>query len=137
MRAADAAEVYASDGLRPAQALRRSMKGSDFSRTLLIEGEPAAMFGVRVIEGVGFPWALTTETAERFPLAFWRASQHVVREIVDRYRFLSQCIDARHVMALRWAGRLGFRVDKQPHECGKFGLPFHMITLRAKGCDHA
>lgn len=131
MRAPDRAEVLASDGWLPEQALSASMMASELSRVLLIQGEVAAVFGVRVLEsGVAQPWALTTDTVERFPVSFVRASRQVLRELVTRYPVLVQCIDDRYKAALRWVELLGFRVFA-PHRCGVEQLPFRLVLYVA------
>lgn len=137
MRQADALEVWASDGLRPAQAIRASMRGSDFSRTLFIHGECAAIFGVKLQDGVGVPWVLTTTVVDRFPIAFWKASKHVLGELAQKYGVLAQCIDWRHAQALRWVKRLGMAVDESPHRCGPEGALFHHVFLRREEAPHA
>lgn len=125
MREADRLEVLASDGHSPAGALVASCGVSEFVRALFIERELAAVFGVRRLQsGAALPWVLTTTVVDRHPMAFWRASKHVVRELRKRYPVLVQCIDARHAQALRWAARLGFELAKDPHPCGVSGLPF-------------
>lgn len=131
IRHADRIEVLASHGLDARQAILASWYGSDFARTLFIDDRIAAIFGVRSLpDGAAQPWVLTTDLVDRRPVAFWRASKHVVRELRGRYPLLGQCIDARHEQALRWVSRLGFEVDKEPHRCGVLGLWFHRAILR-------
>lgn len=129
MRQADRDEVLASDGWTPHEALRESRSASFFTRALLIDGEPVAIFGGVFLGVAVLPWALTTDAVERHPIAFVKASKHVVRELLVTWPHLVQCIDARHVKALRWAKALGFEVE-EPHVCGLAGLPFHRIVLR-------
>lgn len=133
MREADQLEVLASDGHRPAEALLASCAVSEFTRALFLDGELAAVFGVRKLEtGVAVPWALTTTAVDRHRIAFWRASKLVLLELRKRYPLLSQCIDARHKQALRWARRLGFSAGfGGVHLCGAAMLPFHHLVLRS------
>lgn len=91
------------------------------------------MFGVLVEEGIAIPWLLTTTTVDRYPLAFWRASKHVIAQLREVFPFLVQQVDGRYSQALRWAARLGFEVcGAQPFGVDK--LPFHPIVLRGAAC---
>lgn len=131
MREADRLEVLASDGLSPKDAILASWRVSDFTRTLLLNGEPAAVFGARLLaDGTAQPWALTSDVVDRNRKAFWRASKHVTSALLDRYHTLVQCVDARHARALRWVARLGFEVSLEPHACGPGGALFHQAILR-------
>ena len=128
MRKEDRAEVMASAGFRPAQAVRVCLRGSELARTVFVGGEVLAMFGVKAGDEVSIPWPLTTDAVERHPMAFWRASKAVLRELRALYPLMAQAIDARHVRAVSWARRLGFTVgDTIPY--GKAGLPFHPVAL--------
>lgn len=127
MRPEDRAEVLASGGFGPADALRASLAASVFARTAFINGEAAAMFGV-VEAGVAIPWLLTTDTVCRYPLTFWKASKVIFREMREAWPDMLQQIDARYASALSWARRLGFSVA-EPQPFGESGLPFRRITI--------
>lgn len=137
MREADVLEIMASGGQRPAEALVASCAASALARSLFIGGDLCAIFGVLKLFTVAVPWALTTTDVERHPVDFWRASKIVLAEMRKSYPSLVQCIDARHVMALKWALRLGFDTpvdqDGNPltHTCGVEKLPFHQISMRS------
>src|SRR3989304_5004463 len=73
MRVRDCDEVLASDHQIPLEAIEVACCVSEFIRTIVIDGEIAAMFGVRAIRpDVGIIWLLTTDTVDRKPCAFWR-----------------------------------------------------------------
>lgn len=132
MRAADAAEVMASDGFRPIDAVLRSMDVSTFSKALLIGGAVACIWGVMPAPDprthIGIPWALTSPLVERYPKVFLKACRLALVEMLARYRILINSIDARHTQALRWAEWLGFDVH-EPQPYGPEGRPFCVITL--------
>ena len=133
MRAADKAEIWASGHHRPARCLRLSLKRSALARTAFIAGEAACMFGVVVEDGLAFPWLLTTDTIDRYPMSFWRASKHVIAQLRQRFPIMVQRVDERYPAALRWATRLGFKGrDTQPF--GAEQLPFRLITLGGEPC---
>jgi hypothetical protein len=129
MRQDDAAEVLASGGYTPAEALRSSLTRSAFARTAMLNGEALCMFGVvEVGEDVAIPWLLTTDLVEQHPMAFWRASKLVIARLRQVYPFLIQAIDSRYTRALSWAQRLGFAVE-EARPFGAAGLPFCTITM--------
>ncbi len=132
MRAADAAEVLASGGLSPLDALLESLRASTWAWAALFDGQLGALFGVA--EGPflmfrAYPWALTSDVVERHQGAFLRACRVVLEAWTEQYPLLEQAVDARYGAALRWAAHLGFQVDP-PAPFGVFGLPFCRITLR-------
>lgn len=129
MRAEDRAEVLASGLYRPAQALRASLRASEFARTAFIGREVLAMLGVaKADDVVAVPWMLTTDAVEQHPMAFWRACKAGLAQMRELYPVMAQAIDARHGRALSWAKRLGFIVgDAAPF--GRAGLQFHPIAM--------
>lgn len=129
MRAADREEVLASGGYRPAQALRAALRVSEVARTAFVGGEPMMMFGVAPARDFAIPWTLTTDAADRYPVAFWRTSKVALAALRELYPVMVQAIDARHARSLAWVAHLGFHVDEEPQPFGKSGLPFHRVTL--------
>lgn len=136
MRAADVAENLASDGFTPLEACLASIAVSTEARAAYFDGALGALFGVAEGPFLGLkavPWLLTSDVVERHPRAFWQACKEVLAGWLERYLVLEQAIDARYVVALRWAARLGFEVEP-PEPWGVAGLPFCRITLRR--ADH-
>ena len=127
-RQADRDEVLASCGHDPTTALWKSIEISEGCWTLLLDGQPAAIFGTVPCEGGAIVWLLTSTLVEKHPLAFLRLSRHVVDALVARYGALVNAIDARYTTAIRWAKWLGFRVGP-PEPFGVAGLPFCRIEI--------
>jgi hypothetical protein len=135
MRAADAAEVFASGGYAPLEALEvaiawstRQHGGAWAGR---IDGELAALFGIgrrTLLSRVGIPWLLTGPAVERYPVAFVRACRSVLATWAEDFDELEQFVDARYGEALRWAARLGFVVGPE-EPFGPQHLPFRRIHL--------
>lgn len=138
LRPADAAEVRASDGLDPLEALLVALEWSDpgTAQAALVDGQLMAVCGVvrgsLGENGVAYPWLLTTPVVDRHRAAFLRASRAVLAGWAATYPRLEQYIDARYLQALRWADWLGFQVDL-PAPYGVAGLPFCRITKRRDG----
>jgi len=133
MRAADRLEVDAL-GFSPQAALEASLRVSSWAAAALINGHVAALYGVAEDSGssflapTGVAWLLTGEAVDRWPLTFWRASKVVLRGMLERYPRLANCVDARHLSALSYLRRLGFRVlPAVPF--GVQGEPFHPVVL--------
>lgn len=134
MRRAEIEEVQAAFGLRPAavllQLMRDSARGATpfGSRAVFFDGELATIFGVIEMHGLGFPWLLSCDAANRYPMSFWRTSKAILAELRKLYPALLQYVDARYTQSISWAKRLGFHVGPaKPH--GAAGLPFHLCVM--------
>ena len=131
MRAADAAEVMASNGEDPRTALQTCLEWSQESYAGYIGGELACLFGVgpgSFLLNTGVPWMLSTAVVERHPRAFYVASRSVVSSWLERYDSLEQMVDVRHVQALRWLRHLGFTIE-QPRLWGHERRPFCRVHI--------
>jgi hypothetical protein len=132
MRPADAAEVKASGGYEPLDALLDAMSWSAEAYAGFIDGELACLFGVvpgTFLTGEAVPWLLTSGVVQRNPRAFLRASRGVIAGWLEQYPVLVQQVDARYDAALRWAARVGFEVEP-PAPFGVGGEPFCRISMR-------
>ncbi len=107
----------ASDGHTPLQACRSAAALGD-AWYATIGGEPAALWGVRVLRrstlgDLATVWLLTTDVVERYRKVFWRESRRELLRLLEldggRIRLIN-AIDARYEQALRWANRLGIRL---------------------------
>jgi hypothetical protein len=133
MRPEDAAEVMASDGFSPVEAIIQSWASSKEAWTARMNGEVAAMYGVVIhpagsaLTPVGVAWLLTTVVVDRYPVAFYKKCREVVKELTERYGTLINYTDARYARAVNWAGRLGFTVHPAV-PFGKSGELFHPIV---------
>lgn len=128
MRQADIDEVLASCGHEPLRALWESIRISEASWTLMLDGQPAAILGTVPCPGGAIVWMLTSTLVERHPIAFLRLSRYVVEALLARYGALVNAIDARYETAIRWAKWLGFTVYP-PEPFGVAGLPFCRIEI--------
>ncbi len=131
LRSADAAEVWASDGLAPEAALSRCLALSGEAYAAYLEGELAALFGVRrlsLASRSGSPWLLTGAAVERRPRAFLEASRSVLATWRGDYDWLGNWVDARHHRAKRWILWLGFTLHPA-RRYGVRGLPFHPFEM--------
>jgi hypothetical protein len=131
LRPADAAEVYATSGRGPEEALTAALRRSTQAWTCLIDGEPACIWGVgplSLVAGKGCPWLLGTEAVERHPLAFLRQSRGFLAIMLRTYSQLENHVDARNRLSIRWLRWLGFTIGP-PLPYGFLGLPFHRFHM--------
>jgi hypothetical protein len=135
MRASDAAEVLASGGYTPYEALNDALLQSDMAYTALFDGQVACMWGVTpvrrsaLVGRIGAAWLLTSDLVERYPRAFWRGCKVELERLFESYDLLVNAIDCRHEQAIRWSKRLGFRLE-EPQSYGEDGLLFRWFRVR-------
>lgn len=113
MRAADAAEC-AAFGLGPKAGLRHSLAGAALAWTVMIDREPAAMFGLRVrslLSGVGHPWLLGTDDMFRARRELLRQAPAYIRAMSETAPRLWNYVAADNEKSLRLIRALGFEID--------------------------
>ena len=100
-------------GVRPFVAVRQSFKSSHVRRTVLVEGEVAAMWGLAgVMLGTGYPWLLTGKAIERIPVSFVREARAEVREMLEHCNRLEGVVIDRYSRAKRFLTVLGFTLGE-------------------------
>lgn len=135
MRDADREEVLASCGLTPIRACALSALASDWLVAVVREDTDLAVivFGVTPdwLPGHGVPWLLSAPemTEARFSRTFLRHCRVFLRRMLDAYTVLSNRVDARNAVAIRWLTWLGFTI-RPAAPWGPLGLPFHKFELR-------
>lgn len=143
MRPEDVAEVLASGGYSPREALEVSLAASSEAWTWEVGGEVAAVFGVVALPRpsllgarVGGVWALTGTAVHRHRRAFVRASRRILKALLSRWDVLANAVDARYTGAVRWIQALGGVLD-EPRPMGVAGLPFRFFYVAAgQGVQH-
>ena len=132
MRAADVAELRASSGRSPADALQYSVARSDFAFTVEFNGKPETMFGcgtIDVIGKVGAPWLLGTDAVETNYRHFLRGSVFWMRKMRSEYSLLRNAVDDRNEVSKRWLAWLGFSLgDTVP--MGYERMPFRIFEMK-------
>lgn len=149
MRAEDAAEVLASGGYGPLEALldALSMPGGE-AWACLFDGEVAALFGTAPLRArasalggrTGVVWLLGGRALARNRKAFVRTSRQLLPLLFEPgggpvYSSLINYVDARYAGALRWAAALGATVHP-PEPFGAARMPFHRITFTRGALSH-
>jgi hypothetical protein len=131
MRPEDRAEVWASDGHTPEEAIQSALAASSEAWAGLVDGRVICLFGVSKLTFLGdaaSPWLLGSTEIPRHFRHFLRAGRVVVKTWKERYPVLVNFTDSRYSAAVRWLSWLGFTIHPAaPH--GPFGVPFHRITI--------
>jgi hypothetical protein len=129
LRDADRREIQAFSGREPVEELRRGLSLSDPACALVDEADvPLALFGAapaRDRPGVGFVWLLAAPEAVRRRVAFLRLSREWVARLQERYPVLTNCVDARNTVHLRWLAWCGFSLTRLVPEYGVERRPFY------------
>jgi hypothetical protein len=135
LRGADRAEVVAATGLDPADVVIWSVERSEECWAVWFDGELGCIYGASglsesILEGSrADAWCLTTPVIEEHARAFWEACYAWIPELLQRWDVIENWIDTRHVKAIRWAEKLGFRLET-PKPFGPEGVLFQHFTCR-------
>lgn len=131
MRRADVDEVAATGGYSPADALRLSLDRSVIAKTALFDGRPEIMFGVGdlcILTRTGSPWLLGTDAVSHNRRTFLRQSMRWRAKLLERYDVLTNIVDERNIVSIRWLRWLGFAFSG-PLPLGKDGQMFRIFRL--------
>jgi len=133
MRLADRREIWASGKSGPHRALIRSMRRTRLSWCGMADGVPVCLFGVMpaaCLGSVGVPWLLGSDDLPRHATAFLRGSREYVNAIRSDFDLLTNFVDSRNALSIRWLRWLGFDIlPAEPY--GAFRLPFHRFEMRS------
>ena len=128
LREEDVQEVLAAGSTSPLASLRRGVRFSKPAITVDDEnGNPALMMGVApsVDPEVGHIWLLSSDIITRRPTTFLRQSRPWLEFFHSRYPVLTNRVDARNVVHIKWLRWLGFTFLKQYPGSGPGNYPFH------------
>ena len=130
LRQRDCDEIWSAVGTDPRTALEESIALSSIHRTILLDGEPAAIFGAAPSneDNCGVAWLLGTDAIDTHARAFWLASREGLALLFTWFARLFNYVDARNQTSLRWLKRLGAEVAA-PVPFGVEARPFHYFEL--------
>lgn len=127
LRDADLAEIDAG-GNKPLQSLKFGFRRSIFCRTALVDGKPAAIWGLMgpLIGRTGTPWLLTGIEADKIgAVRFARIYAGQVLEMLRYFSHLEAFCHARYANSLRLLRMCGFTVDEPiAHKSGEMFCRF-------------
>lgn len=116
MREADRAEVMASHGHEPEEALRNALKLSSHAWCGFMDGEPVCIFGVvplSILSGEASPWMLATDRISECRAAFLRRNKVYVGFMLALYPLLVNYVHEQNDLSQRWLKWLGFSLDNE------------------------
>lgn len=134
MRASDRAEVMASHGHTPRQALEYSLATSTYAWTGWVGDQPVCMFGVTpisVLGGQGSPWLLGSDELCRWPKTFLRRCRPCVAAMLSVYPLLDNLVHDDNVVSKKWLRWLGFKLAPTAVELP--GGKFRHFSMRGAG----
>lgn len=133
LREADRDEVWDSHRSTPEEALGRSLRLSTHAWAGLADGRLVCMWGVcpaSMLDRIGVPWLLGSDEIETHQIAFLRRNRPMIAEMMETYTVLTNWVDARNTMSMRWLRWMGFTLFPA-HPFGVAGLPFHRFEKRS------
>lgn len=133
MRDDDRREIEAY-GLPINKVVWRSYKGSLICKSIFVNNELAAIFGLagELLDEVGTPWLFTTYASEKVsPLRFARIYQREVLKMLRLFPALENYVDTRYTKSIRLLENIGFTVH-EPNKYGMIGSDFRRFEMKRK-----
>jgi hypothetical protein len=133
LRRADRAEIEALTGRDPRAVLIESVERSASAWAGLADGELVCLFGVvpMSLAGVtGIPWLLGSDAVAAYGRQFLRCNRAWLGEMLRDFPLLTNVVDARNTVSIRWLRWLGFTLGT-PQPMGVQGLPFIPFEMSA------
>lgn len=130
LRRADREEIDALTGGDPQEALAESVARSSSAWAGLADGTLVCLFGVVPAGVTGIPWLLGSEAVAAYGRPFLRRNRAYVRAMLAEFPVLTNVVDARNAVSIRWLRWLGFTLGT-PTPMGVKGLPFIRFEMRA------
>lgn len=132
LRPEDYDEVVAATGEDPDKALSHAWANSLYRWSIVWHGEIIGVFGLSpmsLMGEVGVPWLLGTEQMRDIKYTFARQSLLFIRKMLEFYPVLTNFVDARNTLSIKWLKWLGFEIQS-PKPFGPAGMPFHQFSMR-------
>jgi hypothetical protein len=132
MRSEEQAEVFASLGFTPEEALTHAIGASEEAYAAFLGDTILCIFGITpyaLVTQTASPWMLTSDAMPKHPRLLLKYTKLAIERWLERYPILINYIDARYEPSLRWARWAGFTVSA-PQPYGLFDMPFCRIEMR-------
>lgn len=139
LRKADVDECIAATGLTPEEALTFSVTHSSMVYIVRTEDDkPICIFGVgsHPLDGaIGVPWMVATPLLLKFRKALQKEARAWIRKMHDQYSTLTNIVDARNVVHVRWLRWMGFTLHPPVKGLGAAAhIPFIPFTRTIDTC---
>jgi len=118
LRDADLQEIQAASGMPPGEALAYGFVASD-EVYVGVDGEdrPLCIGGIGSADHLSaIVWMLASKELEKHSLPFLRLSKPFIQDLNNRYPILTNHVDERNTLHIRWLRWLGFTfINRHPH----------------------
>lgn len=134
LRKSDARECFAL-GLTPIKAIKESVEESLASYVILVDDEIVALWGYgtrNMMNGIAYPWCLTTPALEKHKVYFARGSIAAKRYLLSQFVRLEVLVDAHYLAAQNWLEWLGFSKHPNAILMGPNNSPFIFMWAERK-----
>lgn len=137
MRAAEADEVWASNGWTPLEALTQSLKNSVHTLSIWnCVGSHRRIVGIcglvvrQFLADKALVWMLTSNEIDGCSAReYLKFSKIIIGVWLERFGTLYNFVDARHIKSIRWIKACGGHIF-EPSKYGYEGKPFHYFEYR-------
>jgi hypothetical protein len=135
LREADVAEIKASSGKAPGDALYASLDlGGDTRVICLHDGTPVGIFGVvPITKDLGGIWMVATNQFKSVQRQFLRECRTGITDLCQGYKAVFNCTDARNTVHHRWIKWSGFTIIKRHESYGVEQRPFLEFVRISEG----
>ena len=110
-------EIRRVASMHPEAAIRATFGAADFRVSSWAGDEILAIWGATrksLISSDGTYWLITSNHAQKYPVAFARETKRLLRVFDGHYRQLENFVDAGNEQIIRWLEWLGFSFDNDP-----------------------
>lgn len=134
-RAVDVEEVRAMSGRKVEEVVDEGWRESELCWIgVCDDGDPFAIFGARrisLLSDEGTPWLLATDRVKepKVKRIFIEQSVPHIQEMLKRFDYLENFVDARNTTSIKWLKMCGFTIEA-PEPAGVLRMPFHRFWLR-------
>jgi hypothetical protein len=133
LRAIDVREIGAVSGRSPKAALISGVRGSEYCKAGVADGEVVCIYGVRRVSALDDEcviWMLGTDELPKHAVRFIRGCSAEVVSMVQQFKLVENWCHAENKTTIRWLKWLGFKIEEAaPY--GRKNEPFHHFYARA------
>ena len=134
LRQADRLECEALTGAPP-EIILPQLVGKPGVITWEVDGVPVLMGGVDPsIPKVGVAWMTTTNDIIKHRYKFLRLCRPMLAKLHKDYPILTNMVDARNTLHIRWLKWLGFVFTRKIEKWGAHGVPFIEFARLEPSC---
>ena len=128
LRPADEQELVTATGLSVVDGLKESINHSTWTGVIEDEGKIIMLYGLATSEWFGIPWMMCTDEAYRYQYSLVKWGKEIVAEMLNQTPYLSNIVDARNEVHIKWLKWMGFTFTGNEFEIN--GYPFLHFVMR-------